>query len=191
VFTDAQLLSMLPSLHKPELAAAIGRRLLEVQRFFQSGRSSFVEAQGLGEQDFFPLNSGATQFDFENGVSHAFDVYGEQLSLVLLPMKLENNEYATLYPLSEEPTAGAALKSCLGQVCRDVRIWTLKEDFESEEAKEAAVSYVLSSGAELFYCIYLHDDMDSDYLLFRQEVRLEKAATCYSVAGGNYVDPQR
>ena len=43
----------------------------------------------------------------------------------------------------------------------------------------------------LFYCIYLHEDLDSDYLLLGQDVPRDKVATCFSVALGEYIDPKR
>jgi hypothetical protein len=71
-----------------------------------------------------------------------------------------------------------------------VRIWTLKEDFESLEAKQVAVSYVFDE-SELFYCIYLVDDFDSDYLLLGQDVPRGKIASCFSIALGEYIDPRK
>ncbi|MGK7917220.1 MAG: hypothetical protein AB4038_17010 [Prochloraceae cyanobacterium] len=83
-----------------------------------------------------------------------------------------------------------SLKECLGKVCQDVKIWTLKEDFDSEEAKEAAISYVLSKNLKLLSCIYLHGDLDSDYLLLGQDIPRERVATCFSLVYDQYIDPK-
>jgi hypothetical protein len=71
-----------------------------------------------------------------------------------------------------------------------VRIWKLQEEFESDEAKEAAVSYVFDNELELFYCIYLHGDLDADYLLLGNEVPREKVKTCISLARGENAEPE-
>lgn len=139
---------------------------------------------------FFSCNTGAIQLYFEDRLIHTLSVYGEQLSIVLLPEIIASDGFAQSYRLSKmEQMAPELLKECLGNVCQDVRIWMLREEFESVEAKEAAVSYLLSNGQELFYCIYLHDDLDSDYLLLEQNIHREKVASCFSLLLGEYIDP--
>jgi hypothetical protein len=191
VFTDNQLLTLLPSERKDILAASLSRRLIEVERFFGLDLSSFLENERFSEADYFSYNSGAVQLRFEGNLTHSLAVYGEQLSIVVLPESLSSDGFAELYQLSEVNSAPLVLRDCLGRICQDVRIWTLQEEFESEEAKEVALSYVLSGDLELFYCIYLHGDLDSDYLLLGQDVPREKVANCFSVALGEYIDPKR
>ena len=136
--------------------------------------SYFLKYRSFQEVEFFSYNSGAVQRWFEDKLTHPLAVYGEQLSIVLLPETLSSDSFTRRYQLSEINLVPKALRDCLGKVYKDVRIWTLWEEFESEEAKEVAISYLLSNGNELFYSIYLHDDLDSDYLLVGQDVPREK-----------------
>ena len=107
-----------------------------------------------------------------------------------MPENLISDEFTQSYRLSSsERIASELLKECLGQVCKDVRIWRLKEEIESEEAKSAGISYLLSNGQELFYCIYLHSDLDSGYLLLEGDIQREKVASCFSLLLGEYIDP--
>lgn len=191
MYKDNELLFFLPSRQQKNLAKAIGRRLLEIERFFGIDLQSFLQYTCLEKEDFFTHNSGAVQFCFEEDLIQPFAVYGEQLSIVLLPESLANDDFTQKYQLSRFDFVPILLKNCLGKVCQDVRIWTLKEDFESEEAKEVAVSYVFSNEQELFYCIYLHEDLDSDYLLLGKDVPRERVATCYSIRDGKYIDPKQ
>lgn len=194
MFGDAELAQFLPTQRTGALAAAIGRRLTEVQRLFLRSPDQFVEEPGATATEYFSRNSGPTELHFDGvDVIHTLDVWGEQLSIVVLPAPLEVGGFWSeagekLYRLSEMSSATADLVSCLGRTCTDVRIWTLQEDPETGEAKEAGVSYVLSDGVELFYCIYLHGDLNSDYLVLRRELPRDLPATCYSVAQGRYVD---
>lgn len=190
MYSDLELLTFLPSKQKEILAKAIGKQLVEVERFFAMDLSSFLKYTSFKKTDFFSYNTGAVQLYFEDRLTHALSVYGEQLSIVLLPEIIASDGFAQSYRLSKmEQMAPELLKECLGKVCQDVRIWTLREEFESVEAKEAAVSYLLSNGQELFYCIYLHDDLDSDYLLLEQNIHREKVASCFSLLLGEYIDP--
>lgn len=188
---DADLFQFLPSHWIEFLAAAIGRDLVEVERLFLLDQAKFLENKYFTETDFFAYNSGPIQFWFDNNLVHVLDVWGEQLSIVILPDVLHSDEETILYKLTEDRNAPADLRSCLGRNCQDVRIWTLQENFHSEEAKEVAVSYLLSGGVELFYCIYLHEDLDSDYLLLGQNVSRERVATCFSVLNGGFIDPKQ
>lgn len=190
MYSDNELLTFLLSRQKETLAKAIGKRLIEVKRFFEMDISSFLKYTSFKKVDFFSYNTGAVQFYFEDRLIHALAVYGEQLSIVLLPETLTSDGFAQSYRLSKmEQMAPELLKECLGKVCQDVRIWTLREEFESEEAKQTAISYLLSNGQELFYCIYLHEDLDSDYLLLEQNIHREKVASCFSLLLGEYIDP--
>lgn len=184
MLTDEQLLALIPSRQKILLASAIGKRLVEVERFFPCDLACFV-ARGNEENAFFSRNSGGTCLFFEGDIVHPLSVWGEQLSLVVLPDRFTNNDYATLFKLSQTSAVFPAFPNVLGKVCVDVRIWKLHEDFEAEEARECAISYVLTDGAELFYTIYLHEDGDGDYLMLRPEVDTSKAESVFSLAQGS------
>ncbi len=184
MYNERELLERLPSRQKEILRSAIGRPLADVRRYFVSDIASFLEIPDMSEQRYFSHNSGPTAFSFEGGPTHHFAVWGEQLSLVLLDNPLVGDEYGSVHALTEvdDGMVVPELKAVLGQTCEDVTIWRYREAIESEEAKEAAVSYRFASGRELFYCIYLHEDLDSDYLIFRDEVDLGKAGTHTSLA---------
>lgn len=190
MYDDTEFLNFLPTNQKDLLCESIGRTLLEVERFFQMDISSFLKYTSFKKNHFFERNSGCTQFRFEGGINHSFGAYEEQLSVVLLPDPILEDDLIERYSLSTttDELVSSQLKSCLGKICQDVRIWTLQEDFESEEAKEAAVSYFFQDNLELFYCIYLHEDLDSDYLLFAPEIKRERVATCFSLVAGDYID---
>ena len=192
MYTDQELLAFLPSRRKSLLTKAIGKKLIEIERFFEQDEISFITNEKLPAVDFFALNVGITKLIFESNLSHNFSIYGGQLSIILLPERdFEQKPYfdGQWYQLSQAKYLSTPdLSNCLGQTCRDVRLWTLQEDFESDEAKEVAVSYLLANGNELFYCIYLHEDLDSDYLLLKPDVDLTKAASCFSLVLGEYIE---
>jgi hypothetical protein len=108
-------------------------------------------------------------------------VYGEQLSLVLLPQPITQDDFASAYRLSTYKPIPEKIHSYLNKTCIDVLIWTYNEQLDSEEAKEAAVSYLFEDNTELFYCIYLHGDLDTDYLLMPEEIHQEAISTSFSV----------
>lgn len=191
MLTDTELLALLPSKQKDFLAKCIGRRLVEIDRFFGIDLPSFLEGGHFTEAEYFSYNSGAVQFHFEDNLTYLLDVYGEELSIVVLPSSSEGNEFTKIYKLSKLPLVPSLLKDCIGKICRDVRIWILQEDFESLEAKQVAVSYLFDDESELFYCIYLVDDFDSDYLLLGQDVPRDKIASCFSIALGEYIDARK
>jgi len=188
--TTEELFRLLPSRRVDVLRKAIGRRLLEVERLFLLDVSTFLEDERFTSEDFFSYNSGPAQLHFEGGEKHILSVWPSQLSLVVMRDELRETKYDKLYRLSDSEAAHPALKDCLGRTCEDVRIWTLREDFESEEATEVAVSYLLSGGVELFYCIYLHGDLDSDYLLLGANVSRERVDSCVSIAQGGAIAPE-
>jgi hypothetical protein len=173
---------------------AIGRRLVEVERLFLRTPEQFAQDGDFSPTEYFSRNSGPTQFHFDGGVTQVLDVWGEQLSLVVLPEPLRESEFWSqegerLYQLSSMDPPPPGLPSCLGKTCSDVRILTLNDPGDWEEAREAGVSYVLRPDLELIYCIYLHGDMDSDYLMLRSDLPRDLVARCYSIARGAYVDP--
>jgi hypothetical protein len=192
VFSDQELFSFLPTQQTDLLALAIGRQLLEVERLFLLDPPTFLQEARFTPADFFALNSGPVQLYFDGQLAHVLAVWPSQLSIVALPTHLSSYNEEQLYRLSKNADASPQLKACLGQTCLDVRIWTLREEFEgefeSETAKEVAVSYVFDDGLELFYCIYLHDDLDSDYLLLGPDVPRERVMSCISLAQGGIVE---
>ncbi len=189
--TTEELFRLLPSQRTEVLGAAIGRRLLEVERLFLLDVPTFLEDARFTSSDFFSYNSGPVQLHFEGALRHVLSVWPSQLSLVAMKDELHETKYDKLYRLSDCEAAHPALKDCLGRTCEDVRIWTLREDFESEEATEVAVSYLLSGGVELFYCIYLHSDLDSDYLLLGTDVPRKRVKSCASLARGETIEHRR
>ena len=174
------------------LVKVIDKKLIEIERFFEQDLENFITNEKLPAVNFFSLNVGLTKLIFESNLSHNFSIYGGQLSIILLPERdFDQKPYfdGQWYQLSQAKYLSTPdLSNCLGQTCRDVRLWTLQEDFESDEAKEVAVSYLLANGNELFYCIYLHEDLDSDYLLLKPDVDLTKAASCFSLVLGEYIE---
>lgn len=180
--TDDELYAFLPANRRALLAAAIGATLVDVERLFTLDLATFLADERYREEDFFPCNSGPTQLRFDGGLLPVLAVWGEQLSLVVLDEPLAADDYGAVYRLSDTSAAPSWLRSCLGRRCEDVRIWTFEEDFATEEAKQAGVSYLLSGGIELLYCIYLHGAQDGDALIAADEVRPELVASCYSLA---------
>ena len=179
--SDAEDFELLPSHNRELLAGAIGRRLVEVERIFTLDLNSFVEGGLRDPKQFFRRNSGPTRFLFDGGFSLSFGEWGEQLSVVILHQAFEPDVEQRICRLSG---SGDGLASLLGRICRDVRVWTYREDFETSEAMECAVSFLLDEDAEIFYCTWLHGDMDADYVLPRKDVPLQRAAACYSVLRG-------
>lgn len=205
---SADLPALLPSRQIDLLRQAIGRRLEGIDRLILRDEAAFLEDGRFSAPEYFTRSTGPTQFRFEGGVRHTFDVWPSQLSIILVPEGLSEHPYARLVRLEDTAAAPPALKRCLGQTCRDVRIWTLREDLDSGEAKETAISYVLGGAVaaggskagqehedgqegvqELFYGIYLHGDLDADYLLLGEEVPRDRVARCFSVAEGRTVEP--
>jgi hypothetical protein len=185
---DPELYQLLPSQRIEVLAAAIGRKLVEVERLFLLDLPTFLEDARFSATDFFALNSGPVQLHFSGSLTQVLDVWPSQLSIINPPDPLISSQDEKLYRLSEDVGASPELKSCLGRECQDVRIWTLKEDFESEEAKQVAVSYIFTGDRELFYCTYLHGDLDSDYLLPGADVPRRSVKSCFSFAHGRFIE---
>jgi hypothetical protein len=184
MLTDQELMSLLPSKRTDALERALDRRLLEVRRYFELDLTDFLRGGRRSAAQFYSHNSGAVEWRFEQTAPIVLSVYSEQLSLVVLDEPLADDEFGKVHNLSRQTSAPAQLRDFLGKRCRDVRIWTLKEDFESEEAKESAVSFVFEDGSELFYCIYLHGEDDSDTLLPRSSLSMDRVERCYSIAEG-------
>lgn len=185
---DDDLYQLLPTSRTRLLADAIGRRLVDVERLFLMDPARFADYTRFSPQDFFTRNSGPVRLCFQGGISHTLVVWGEQMSLVVLGEPLRETEDDRLYRLSQTDMAPARLKACLGRTCRDVRIWTLHEEFEADEARQAGVSYLFDGEIELFYSIYMHGDLDSDYLLPGEDVPRDRVEACLSLARRDYID---
>ncbi|RUT09895.1 hypothetical protein DSM106972_003900 [Dulcicalothrix desertica PCC 7102] len=99
MLTDTELLDLLPLKQKDFLAKCIGRKLVEIDRFFGIDLPSFLEGGHFTEAEYFSYNSGAVKFHFEGNLIYVLDVYGEQLSIVVLPMNIESNEFIKIYQL--------------------------------------------------------------------------------------------
>ena len=194
MYDENEWLPFLPSRQKENLAQAIGRRLLEVERIFGVKPEQFLKNSYYKEADFFVYNSGSVQLWFEGNLTHALAMYPEQFSIALLPEILSATEFGKhycSYRLSkiDERLAPKSLRDCLGQVCEDVRIWTFTDDFVTDEVSEAGISYLLSNGKELSYCIYLHDDLSNDYLLVDFVYPQDQVANCFSLRSQKYIEP--
>jgi len=120
MYTDDEFLLLPPSEQKDFLTKSIGCRLLEVERFFGVDLSSFLKSGHFGEVDYFSYNSGAVQLHFEDNLTYELDIYGEELSIVVLSGTLSSDGFPKPYRLSEMVAVSPNLKGCLGRVCQDV-----------------------------------------------------------------------
>ncbi|OAD22061.1 hypothetical protein THIOM_002155, partial [Candidatus Thiomargarita nelsonii] len=123
MYNDFELQNTILSKQTAILKKVIGSRLLDIERWFVMSPERFLEDKKFAPVDFFPFNSGPTQFFFENNHIHTFDVYGEQLSLVLLPKPIRWDNFASVYRLSTYQPVPDAIRSCLNKTCVDVRFW--------------------------------------------------------------------
>ncbi len=179
---------MLPLNQRALLTRAIGNRLTEIERLLWSG---FEEYRGRGGEPeyYFARASGPTQLLFSETVVHQFDVWSSNLSLVVTGESFADDPYAHRVRLSrcspdrrEEWLAG-----CLGQMVHDVRVHLYQGPEAGPHFPQAAVSYRLDSGVELFYAIYVHGRMDGDELLQSDAILWDKVFR--SVSLGNRADP--
>lgn len=187
MYNDLELRNQILSKQITNLKTAIGTRLQDIERWFVMPEKRFLKDKRFAPIDFFPFNSGPAQFFFENNHTHTFDVYGEQLSLVLLPSPIQKDDFAKAYRLSTYQPIPDVIRSCLNKTCIDVRFWQYNEPVESFEAKEAAISYLFQDNTELFYCIYLHGDLDTDYLLMSEDIPLETVSTGFSIRQDKFI----
>lgn len=183
---DDDLRALLPSRHRPALAAVIGRRLLDVERLFSLDAAQFSDGGRRAPATFFRRNVGPTRFVFEGGGALAFTDWPSQRSVVVLPGAFEPDVGQQLHRLSE---SSDPLRRALGRTCHDVRVWTLADDAGAGEALECAVSVALDA-EELFYCTWLHGELDADFLLPSDEVPRARVVACLSASTGpSLVDP--
>lgn len=146
------------------LRRAVGQQLTEIERLLVVTPQRFTE-NGGERSEYFAAASGPTQFTFGDGLVHAFYVWPSQLSLIVETDPLADDEYAERHRLSQTDAAPEWLRHCLGQRVRAVQVYVYRDDVPSDEARQAAVSYALDSGQQLFYGMYLHGRLDSDELL--------------------------
>ena len=169
---DADLLASLQLSQPQRLAQAIGRTLVDVSRQFDTTADT--------ADDDFAQDPGPTALSFSGGVEHAFAVWGEALSLVLIPAPLGEHPEWTVARLSSARRASPELRGLLGQRCDDVRVWLFEDFVDEREPKQAGVSYRFDGGRELMYGIYLHGGGDRDVVLL-DPFRLDEAGKVYSL----------
>ncbi|AHH97293.1 hypothetical protein [Kutzneria albida] len=178
--TDAQLADRLPLARRELLGRAIGRSLVEVERVTATPVEEFVQDGGAAP-DYLAKLSGPTQLTFSGGLVHSLAVWPSQLSLLVEDSPLPEDPYADRYRLSELG-APSWLRALVGLTVRDVRVHLYQDEVPSDEARQAAVSYVFDEGTELYYCVYLHGRMDGDELLLPGEVIPEAVARSVSLS---------
>lgn len=129
------------SKQKDFLRMVIGRKILEIERFFVTRPEELLEDckrlnQKFDYGDYFSLNLGATQFWFEGNFNQTFRFYSGGAPIIRFPGVYPDIDDRK-YPLSKmEHLASSRLKNCLGQVCQDVRIWTYSESEETKRCLE-------------------------------------------------------
>jgi hypothetical protein len=174
--SEPNLLEFLPLRRRALLRSAIGRTLEQVDRLLVTTPDDFVD-RGGPPMGFFAQASGPVELLFSGGLVHALSTWPSQLSVLVEPDKLGPDPYAVRYRLSaSQQVAPAWLVSALGATVDAVRVWVYRDDVPSDEARQAAVSYVLGTGLELFYCTYLHGRMDGDELVRREDLPAELPA---------------
>lgn len=124
---------------KDFLMAAVGQKLLEVERFFVTSPSNFLEdCKQLNKKcdgsDYFSLNLGATQFWFEENLNQTFRFYSGGAPIIRFSGVYPDIDDRKYQLSKTDRLASSRLKNCLGQVCEDVRIWTYSE---SEQTKRS------------------------------------------------------
>lgn len=161
------------------LGRAIGRSLVDVERHLAVDPEQFSKRGGRPD-DWFAVASGPTQLMFGPELVHPLAVWPSALSIVVYGEPLLDDPYAPRYRLSATK-APAWLWACAGQTVTDVRVHMYRDEAPALEPCQAAVSYCLSSGVEVFYCIYLHGRMDSDELMPGDAVPRDRIARSVSV----------
>jgi hypothetical protein len=195
----------------PHLKSAIGKQLTEIERFFATDPENFSKYDNIKNQRYlyFSLNSGATQFCFDNILYHAFRYYSANAPIILFPGKYPKDIYS-IYKLSKINDLGLPkLKNCLNEFCEDVRIWNFSEteyeiriekkegywniDLEKEynekpdEITASGISYLLSNGDEIIYCCNLYDDQLVDRLLLIDDINSDYVHSCFSLKEDRYI----
>jgi hypothetical protein len=165
---------LLPLAQQALLTRAIGRRLVEIERAIVVAPDWFASEYGDPEA-FFTQASGATQLTFSDGLIHTLRPWPSQLSVVVEGEPLPADPYADRHRLSETEYAPGWLRGLVGQEVDDVRVHRYRDDVPSDEARQAAISYVLA-GTELFYAMYLHGRMSGDELLRGEDVPRDAVA---------------
>ena len=168
------------------LGAAVGRTLDDIERILATTPEDF-EARGGAPDGFFAEASGPTEITFSGGLVHALAGRASELSVIVGPDRFGPDPYAERYRLTDGPVAAHApawLAELVGATVTDVRVWLYRDDVPSDEARQAAVSYVLEGGDELFYGTYLHGRMSGDELFRRQDLDPDVSAGPVSVAVG-------
>jgi hypothetical protein len=157
------------------LTRAIGRRLEDIERALVVDPEWYATEYG-DPQAFFTGASGPAQLDFSDGLVHTLSAWPSQLSVIVDGAALPADPYADRYRLSETDRAPQWLRDALGQEVHDVCVYVYRDDVPSDEARQAAVSYELASGIELFYVTYLHGRMSGDEIMRGEDVPRENVA---------------
>jgi hypothetical protein len=172
----------LPLRRRELLREAIGRTLLDIDRWTATTPSDFVARGGLRSLHFSRC-SGPTIMSFGDGLVHSWAGWPSQLSIIVDGNPVVDVAYSERYRLSDcADTAPAWLRACLGRSVRDVLVHVYRDDVPSDEARQAAVSYLLDSGVELWYGTELHGRSTSDELLRGDEVPRDHVASTVSMA---------
>jgi hypothetical protein len=155
-------MSGLPTESIGVLGAAVGRPLLDVERMTATTLADYVEFGGR-EDDYFVSVSGPVQLTFGGGVVHALYAAPSRFSVLVDAAPLADHRLMDRHHVGDVP-APTWLRAAVGRVVRDVRIYFYKDDVDSGEPRQAAVSYVFDD-EELIYCLYLHGRMSGDELV--------------------------
>ncbi len=170
------------------LRSALGHKCTDMERRLWIPKRMFVETMGELAADYFGLCTGSAVFYFDNGVSHVLTAWEPQLSVLVGEPLPPPPPEATLVRLTSEADAPASLRTLIGSVCLDVRIWTMDDGSGGTEAMQCGLSYVFDQG-EVFYCTYLHGRFDDACLVLRSEISLAQVRECFSVARNEVVTP--
>jgi hypothetical protein len=174
----------LPSRRLEELARAIGRTLLDVRRLVITSPDEVSEA---ARPIYFSRFSGPVEFLFDGGIGQRLDTWSEEFSVIVVDEPLVGLPSTHVISLAQDPWADPRLKACLGLRCEDVRIWTAREEFDTDEAMEAGVSYRVAGGHELIYCTFLESELSDDLVLPVEDLPRNRVRSCFSVAERTFV----
>jgi hypothetical protein len=155
--------SALPTESIGVLGAAVGRPLLDVERMTATTLADYVEIGGR-EGYYFVAVSGPVQLTFGGGAVHALYAAPSRFSVLVDDAPLADHWLMDRHHVAEVP-APTWLRAVVGRIVRDVRIYFYKDGVDSDEPRQAAVSYVFDDDEELIYCIYLHGRMSGDELV--------------------------
>lgn len=181
-YRDRDLAHLLPLNQRALLTRAIGLQLLEIERLLWTG-SEDHRARGGDPRLYFARASGPTQLGFSSGISHQLAVWPSALSVIVDGRPLASDPDAHWVALSRCPCEQREdwLFGCLGCRIIDVRVHLYQGPEVASTPPQAAISYCLDSGVELFYAIYIHGQMDGDQLLRTDAIRWDSVSHSVSL----------